>query len=292
MTYVYDIEHIPVDTWNGEDGDNSLVKDGVSLGDVEHDFDAIFENERILLSGAPSATIYVPFKRTIRRGYVGPDCYAVKRALSAAGNGPWGGWGSVPRLFGPYAVINLKNFQKERALVVDGVYGLATHRKLAPFFDQYGRWLMGQTKVLSTEDLKRQKIVATAMHGYANRYGMHYTQGWMRMQGVKQRIKPPAYPRYEDCSSFATWCYWVAGVADPNGLGYNGYGFTGTLATHGRAISYPYAKPGDLVFYGRFPYNHVTVYVGKGMCVSHGSEAGPLFLPYNYRTVNHIRSYL
>lgn len=294
MTYVFDIEELPLDTPE-EDADNALLApDGKPVnGDPSLNLDGIVENVKreLSLATARATSVYVPFKRSIKLGSVGPDCYAVKRALSKAGFGPWGGWGRRPRLFGPYAVRNLKSFQRKNRLKADGVYGRETHRKLAPYFDDYGRWLLGQTKILTTSDMRRQVIVSTAMHGFSNRYGIHYTQSWMRMQGVKQRLRPPAYPKYEDCSSFATWCYWVAGASDPNGLGYNGYGYTGTLANNGRKISSAYMKPGDLIFFGRYPHNHVTIYVGNGRSVSHGNEAGPQLLTWNYRTVNHVRSY-
>lgn len=288
---IYPVEGLPLDTWNGFDFDNSVLAETKGLGvglPSEEEMAEWGRNEYRVMSAGSSA--YVPLKRVIKLGTVGPDAYAVKRALSKAGFGPWGGWGSKPRLFGPYAVRNLKNFQKSRGLKVDGVYGLATHRKLTPYFDSYGRYLMGQTKVLSTEDAKRQRIVAGAMHGYYNRAAIHYTQSGLRMYGVRNRVRIPGIPRYEDCSSFATWCYWQAGARDPNGLSYNGYGFTGTLANHGkRVVGQP--KPGDLALYGRYPYSHVTIYIGNGRCVSHGSESGPLLLSVYYRSVAQFRSY-
>ena len=44
--------------------------------------------------------------------------------------------------------------------------------------------------------------------------------------------------------------------------------------------------PGDLIFYGPSwgSTSHVTINVGGGMCVSHGSEGGPYYTPYDYRT--------
>lgn len=39
-----------------------------------------------------------------------------------------------------------------------------------------------------------QTIVNTAMYGYTKRSAIHYTQGWLRMEGVKNKLKPPAYP--------------------------------------------------------------------------------------------------
>lgn len=80
---------------------------------------------------------------------------------------------------------------------------------------------MGEAKELLRPD-RYKTVCNTAMYGYTKRGSIHYTQGWLRMEGVKNKLKPPAYPHWEDCSSFATWCYWVAGLKDPNGLGYNG----------------------------------------------------------------------
>lgn len=293
--YYSDIKLLPLDT-PGKDGNN--VSAAEPLAPTEEEFalwaKLDFEASAPLLLAGPRKrrAIYVPLKRHVKLGTLGPDAFAVKRALSKAGYGKWGGWGSKPKLFGPYAVRNLKAFQKKKGLKADGEYGRATHNALAKHFDAHGRWLMGQVVVFSPEELKRQKIVATAMHGYNNRYSIHYTQSWLRMSGVKGRLRPPAFGRYEDCSSFATWCYWVAGVSDPNQLGYNGYGYTGTLADHGTRISTASMKPGDLVFYGSYPHSHVTVYIGAGRCVSHGNESGPSILPYNYRSINSVRSYL
>jgi peptidoglycan hydrolase-like protein with peptidoglycan-binding domain len=235
---------------------------------------------------------YVPFTRQIRQGTQGKDALAVKRALSSAGFMQWGGF---TNLFGPFAVRALKNFQKAHGLAQDGRYDLADHKKLGPYFDPYGAWLMGQAAV-TPEETKRRAIVAAAMLGYAHRSTIHYTQGPLRMWGVKNKTRPPKVPPYEDCSSFATWCYWVAGAKDPNGpaFNFNGYGYTGTQINAGRQIPSSQLKRGDLVFYGtRSIPSHVAVYVGDGRVVSHGSEVGPLLLPRTYRGDLHsCRSYL
>jgi len=111
------------------------------------------------------------------------------------------------------------------------------------------------------------------------------------MYGVRNKVRIPRVTPYEDCSSFATWCYWHAGAPDPNGRRYDGHGFTGTQAANGRRVTTP--KPGDLILYGPSPnFSHVAVYIGNGLCVSHGSEAGPVVLNYKYRPVAQIRSYV
>jgi cell wall-associated NlpC family hydrolase len=67
-----------------------------------------------------------------------------------------------------------------------------------------------------------------------------------------------------------------------NGAGWRA-GYTGTLLQHGKLVRYRKAI-GDLVIYGNGPPGkHVAIYVGHGMVISHGSEAGPFHLPWNYR---------
>jgi peptidoglycan hydrolase-like protein with peptidoglycan-binding domain len=229
----------------------------------------------------------VIFRRTLKQGMKGPDVLAMKRALKKAG---YARGVVLTRSFGYRAKTNLIRFQRSRGLRADGQYGPRTHAKLSRFFDAYGRYLMSKAPRPVTVSSKRATIVATALFGSRVRGSIHYTQSSLRMYGVRNKIRPPRIPYYEDCSSFSTWCYWVAGAPDPNGLRYSGFGYTGTLNNNGRRTYSP--RPGDLVFYGSGEHNHVTVYIGKGLCVSHGSEAGPYVLRYNYRPVNQIRSYL
>jgi len=118
---------------------------------------------------------------------------------------------------------------------------------------------------------------------------MIYTQGADRMQGVREKIRPPDWPKHADCSSLATWVYWVSEYPDPNGLGYNGTGYTGTLDDHGHRVSEVQAKRGDLVFYSN--PDHVAVYVGNGRVVGFGHQGGPDNTDMDYRDVTQIRHY-
>lgn len=137
-----------------------------------------------------------------------------------------------------------------------------------------------------------------AVLGLHHAPSIHYTQGSSRWQGIDHHLKAyrGQYPTEADCSSFATWCLW-------NGLDHfhhsdtvNGEhwraGYTGTLLKHGKVVSSP--LPGDLIIYGTgWPGEHTAVYTGGGLVVSHGSEAGPLLLPYRYRSdVLSIRRYI
>lgn len=231
-------------------------------------------------------TLVVPFKRNLHHGMHGNDVLATKRALAHAGLRKWG-YGFTEKA-GDRWVRDIKHFQKKSGLKVDGVYGPATHKKLLKYFDKRAAYLYNHFHLARVS--LRDKVVANALFGYNHGSEIHYTQGSLRMYGVRNHIHPPSIPRYEDCSSFVTWCYYAAGAPDPNHLGFNGYGFTGTLASHGVRTSTP--RPGDLGFYGWFPYHHVVVYVGNGRAVSQGMEIGPQLLNPYFPGFSHWRSYL
>lgn len=83
-----------------------------------------------------------------------------------------------------------------------------------------------------------------------------------------------------DCSEAVTClCKW-AGLKDPNGMGYNGNGFTGTLLAHLRHYTDPKAaQTGALVVYGTGNGHHVSMVIEPGsdpLLWSHGREAGPV----------------
>lgn len=128
---------------------------------------------------------------------------------------------------------------------------------------------------------------------------IHYTQSDLRWQGIDRRYVAAKgeYPRFADCSSFATWCLWNGlfvpfGHSDAvNGEHWRA-GYTGTLLEHGVRVDS--LIPGDLVIYGSgWPGEHTAVYTGGGLVVSHGSEAGPFLLPVHYRSdVLEFRRYI
>ena len=198
-------------------------------------------------------------------------------------------------VFGAATLTDLKAFQRANKLLIDGEYGPQTHAALAPSYDAYGRSLLQMAVAdLAASKSQRQLVVAAAMLGHHNRTSIHYTQDLkLRMHGVTEHIRPPRFPTFADCSSFATWCYNAAGAPDPNGLAYNGSGYTGTLFPHG--VQTATAAPGDLVFYGGTTAvpAHVAIAVGDGLVVSHGSEIGPSLVAQGYRNDQiGIRSYL
>lgn len=118
----------------------------------------------------------------------------------------------------------------------------------------------------------RAEIVAYCEWGTSNAAQIHYAQ-----------VRPmPADPKHlpliTDCSGFATLAYKWAKAPDPNGNGYDGTGWTGTLLKHGRKVDAP--LPGDLLIYGPYPGHHVVVFMetwhGAWIVCSHGQEIGPL----------------
>ena len=132
-------------------------------------------------------------------------------------------------------------------------------------------------------------VLEAAVLGLHHAPAIHYTQGELRWQGIDRDRKAwrHEYPNYADCSAFATWCLWNGldhfhHSDTVNGERWRG-GYTGTLLEHGRRVTAPI--PGDLVIYGTsWPGEHTAVYTGGGLAVSHGSEIGPLLLPWRYRS--------
>jgi hypothetical protein len=236
------------------------------------------------------------FRRQLKLWSKGRECIAVKRALARAGFGSLRTPGTWTPVWGPFAVQNCKNFQKKHGIPATGVYGPATHEKLLKWFDAYSIKLYPPVK--TPAQIMREKIVAAARYFASIEPRVHYTESAARMTIVRAHLHPPIYGDiWEDCSSFATGCYYIAGAPNPNG--YPDYNpadtmYTGTLGEHGRVVSLSEAQPGDLVLYGwGHPWKHVAIYIGKGLVISHGREAGPVDVPIDYRSDRgEIRSYL
>jgi hypothetical protein len=121
----------------------------------------------------------------------------------------------------------------------------------------------------------RQRIVAAARWGIANEPRIHY--GEARPFPLSRRL-----PLTTDCSGFVTLCYFLARAPDPNGLGYDGDGWTGTLLRHLPAAAR--LRPGDIVVWGAYPGHHCAVVLEVGddpLLASHGQERGPLSIRFS-----------
>ena len=125
----------------------------------------------------------------------------------------------------------------------------------------------------------RSTIVAWAKWAAANHAKFNYTQGPNRMSGIG---KPGSLPVNADCSSFVTLCYNWAGAPDPNGMGYNHTGYTGTLLSHGQKIALKDVQPGDVIVYGKGTGEHTALIVGvdgskNPLTISHGQQGDPSY---------------
>jgi hypothetical protein len=155
----------------------------------------------------------------------------------------------------------------------------------------------------------RRLASQAALVAYAHRPSVHYSQGAERWDGIAhgRHADRGEYPHYADCSSFTTWCLWNAlrlAYNEPdvvNRLNWD-YGNTGSQIQHGKLVYTDRSlRMGDLVFYAYHGWTptHVAIVVGrrpaktgKPYVVSHGSEAGPLFLPFDYRRIVQMRRYI
>lgn len=124
----------------------------------------------------------------------------------------------------------------------------------------------------------RQEMVNNCLWGVENTAQIHYAA----TRPMPINIPVRQLPFTTDCSGFATMMAKWSGAGDPNGSGFNGEGYTGTMLDHCQHISAAESQPGDLVVFGAAPGTHVVVLVESGasglsaMCVSHGQEADPI----------------
>lgn len=224
----------------------------------------------------------------------GMDVTAIQRALVKAGALREGSYEG--RVYAQRTWEAVKRFQAQNGVQATGNYGRATHLKLAPYVDQYGRWLFLEQKRELEEQAAQQKdprfkVTQAAWFYHGERDSIGYSQA-RPVPTIFYGIRPPQTPSYLDCSGLAATCYWLAGQAALlSPLANAGWGNTWEFARHGRLISVSSLRPGDLVYYGS-NLGHMAVYVGGGKVISHGSAPGPLLLPTGYRTVNQCRAYL
>jgi cell wall-associated NlpC family hydrolase len=123
----------------------------------------------------------------------------------------------------------------------------------------------------------RGRIVAAARWGIRNEPLIHY--GEIRPIPLRREL-----PLTTDCSGFATLCYFLAGAPDPNGYGYDGRGWTGSLLERMENVDPEAVLPGDLVVFGEYPGRHCAVVLRPGedpLLASHGQERGPIEIRFS-----------
>jgi len=124
------------------------------------------------------------------------------------------------------------------------------------------------------EQALRARIVTIAHWGISNTHAIHYQQR-RPIDGINH---PYQLPLYTDCSGFVTLCYKWSGSPDPNGRGFDGEGYTGTLLSHCRPIYKAQLELGDIVVWGNFPGHHTALVIERGsdpLLASHGEESDP-----------------
>jgi cell wall-associated NlpC family hydrolase len=144
-----------------------------------------------------------------------------------------------------------------------------------------GVWDAQLQKVLFPPSPVKATPAALAMychyHGQPNAYTQNLTLRWW---GIIHRVRAWKMTRYADCSSFFKWLYFACGWPDPNGDGYALDGNTDSMIVKGTRVDAPAGN--DAVFYripGGSRPEHMAIYVGDGMVISHGVPGPPQYLP-------------
>lgn len=132
----------------------------------------------------------------------------------------------------------------------------------------------------------RGRIVENARWGVANEPAIHYAE----VRPIDGRGHPRKLPITTDCSGFVTDCYEWAGAPDPNGNGFNGLGFTGSMLQHCRHVAASAVREGDLVVWGPGNGEHVALVLEPGsdpLLASHGQERGPIAIRFSVESAAH-----
>ena len=91
---------------------------------------------------------------------------------------------------------------------------------------------------------RRQAAVAECLWWIKNTSSIHYAQTRpMPLTAAKAHKLPLS----TDCSGSVTCIYYTIGAPDPNGLNYNGQGYTGTLFSNGEEEPLSSLEPGDMI---------------------------------------------
>lgn len=123
--------------------------------------------------------------------------------------------------------------------------------------------------------------------------------GYLQRRKMESLGDDPSKGGRSDCSENCTASFfWVRlktglPVEDPNGLGFNGYGYTGTLLAANASRKVPSGRRyyvGDMAIYGHgSTTTHVVTcrkngHAADAVWTSNGSQAGPYPVRLNYRS--------
>jgi cell wall-associated NlpC family hydrolase len=134
----------------------------------------------------------------------------------------------------------------------------------------------------------RPAIVHWAQWMVTQRARCTYSEGSQRMSSVHRR---GVLPFVSDCSGFVTAMYAWANAPDPNGLNFDGEGYTGTELNHGQHLALWTRNgqntdlkdilPGDVVVYGPGTGWHTALIIEGGpnpLTVSMGQNGDPSYV--------------
>ena len=249
--------------------------------------------ERAAAAGKRVVPFLGPFARDKKHGRVcGPSVRIMQGALRLTT--PPIRKTPASECVGGAAEAQIKAFQRRHKIPASGIYGLRTHRALAPSYTKKQVSDLEYIRVNRLRNAKYNTIRTVTAHAKAYEGRMVYCN-YGSLSSCGSRWSWPAWPdvpRHTDCSGYSTWVYYTSGLPDPNGLRFSG-GFTGTLVRHGAPVKYGAPlRVGDLIFNGPSASNttHVSVYIGRGISSGHG-RGGIQLHQWNYRTVVAIRRY-
>jgi len=176
--------------------------------------------------------------RPVHRGDSGPDILAIKRALDAAG---YGRYLVKSRSFGSGLERQVRRYQKNHALPVDGVYGQKTHDLLYPHFDDYGRELLANAPKKSKEEIVYAELLSIMAKCHRD------TPGYVWGGGHSKPLAEVKTTDGMDCSGSTSYVLWFVKLFIDDWAWISGR-FASSYANDGKGKMFTVYASGDHVW--------------------------------------------